>query len=269
MTGIFSFEDYRQYIKSTIQTMPKQGRGFRTRMAGALNCQTAYISQVLNGSLHLTLEQALKLSRLMAHTEEEKNYFLLLIEHERAGSKELKDHFEKQLNQSRSKQLLLRERFKTKTQMSESDKMIYYSDWQYAAIHMMITIPEFQTPSHLARALEVPEASLKTKLEFLEKCGLASMVSGRWKPGQRRIHLGSDSPLVSKHHLNWRVYGMRTLDDTLDQDLHYTSIVTLSRADAERLKVLWVEAMNRHNKLVEPSPEEVCYALVLDFFEIS
>ncbi len=269
MSGIFLFQDYRKYIKSTIQSMPKEGRGFRTRMAGALNCQTAYISQVLNGSLHLNLEQGLRLSRFMAHTEEEKNYFLLLIEYARAGSKELKDHFKKQLEQNRSKRNLLRERFKTQTQMTEADKMIYYSDWQYAAIHMMITIPEFQTPPSLARALEIPEAALKTKLEFLEKCGLASLAADKWKPGQQRIHLGGDSPLVSKHHLNWRVYGMRALDDASDQDLHYTSVVTLSRADAERLKALWVDAMDRHNKLVEPSPEEVCYVLVLDFFGIS
>jgi hypothetical protein len=69
--------------------------------ARAIGCQTAYISQVLNADLNFGLEQALKISLLLGLTEDEKRYLLFLVEKSRAGTIELKAHFQKQLEEVR------------------------------------------------------------------------------------------------------------------------------------------------------------------------
>jgi len=43
--------------------------------------------------------------------------------------------------------------------------------------------------------------------------GLAEEKEGRFKIGNSRIHLPSNSPLISKHHTNWRVKAIQTLED--------------------------------------------------------
>jgi hypothetical protein len=45
------------------------------KMAKAAGCHTAFISQVLNGSLHLSLEQAARLNSFFQHTKDEARFF--------------------------------------------------------------------------------------------------------------------------------------------------------------------------------------------------
>lgn len=53
--SIFDYSDYKAFILSVDQSRP---RGFRKSLAAAIPCQTAYVSQVLNGGAHFNLEQA-------------------------------------------------------------------------------------------------------------------------------------------------------------------------------------------------------------------
>lgn len=147
--------------------------------------------------------------------------------------------------------------------------MIYYSEWFYAAIHVLISIPRFQKVSELAPVLQIEEGKVREMLEFLVSCGLARLDGKKYVSGPSRIHLGSDSPLISKHHLNWRLLAMRALERRSDRNLHYTSVVSLSDEDVEKLRGIWVESMERHNRIVAPSPEEGCHCLVLDLFKVA
>lgn len=58
--------------------------------------------------------------------------------------------------------------------------------------------------------------------------------------------------MVSKHHINWRLEALKVLDREPDEDLHSTSIVSVSREDLPKIKSVLIEAMDRYNGIVAP-----------------
>ncbi len=59
---------------------------------------------------------------------------------------------------------------------------------------------------------------------------------------------------------------MESLERRVDRDLHYTSVISLSNTDLNRIKSLLVETMENYNQTVAHSSEEECFCLTLDFF---
>src|SRR5258708_7490388 len=98
---IFDYIDYKQYLADTIRKLPLKGHGFRSRMARAAGCRVAFISQVLNGRLHLSLEQAEAINVLLEHPSDEGDFFLLLIQYGRAGSRALQERLKSQIDRFR------------------------------------------------------------------------------------------------------------------------------------------------------------------------
>ena len=97
---IFEFDDYKAYLKHFSARRPKGGRGFRAEIARCASCQTAYVSQVLNSNANFSLEQAQALNKLLLHNKEEGQYFLLLVQFHRAGSRDLRSHFQDLINEA-------------------------------------------------------------------------------------------------------------------------------------------------------------------------
>ena len=90
----------------------------------------------------------------------------------------------------------------------------------------------------------------------------------RFEIGESRIHLSSQSPLISKHHTNWRLRALDSLDEPKARDLHYSLALTASEKDGDRLRALFLETLSRAEEIYRPSREEVAYSLCMDFFEI-
>ena len=51
---LLDYSDYKAYLRAATDA----SRGLRTALARSLGCQTAYVSQILNGGAQLSLEQA-------------------------------------------------------------------------------------------------------------------------------------------------------------------------------------------------------------------
>lgn len=77
------------------------------------------------------------------------------------------------------------------------------------------------------------------------------------------MHLHSVSPLVAKHHTNWRMRAIASLDADPGQDLHYSSVISVGEKDISKLQAILIEAIEKARALVRDSPEEagVCYSL--------
>ncbi len=88
--NIFEYKDYKSYLLAFYYLPGKRGRGVRIAMAEALNGPVSHISQVLNGSSQLTLEQAEGLNEYLGHTEDESTVFFILVQYARAGTPQLK-----------------------------------------------------------------------------------------------------------------------------------------------------------------------------------
>ena len=92
--SVYEFLTYKAYLK--YKTDNKLGHwGLKGKLAQHIGCQGTYLSQVLKGTAELSLEQAFLASDFFGHTEEEKKYFILLHQKDRAGNKDLKKFFSK------------------------------------------------------------------------------------------------------------------------------------------------------------------------------
>lgn len=268
-SGIYTAKAYKAYCLEWLHSQPEEGRGQRSVIAKAMGCQTAYVSQVLNGNAHLSAEQAHALSKHMGHNEEEMKFFLLLVQKDRAGTKDLKDYYERELELIRKNQLILKTRWKVGEEISREDQATYYSSWHYAAIHMLVTVPGFHSKSAIAKRLQLSLESTANALQFLVRTGLvAEEASGKFTGGKSRMHLGNQTADIIKHHTNWRLRALTSLDREALDELHYSSAVSIAIEDAKVIKELFVKAIENAKQKIRDSKEEEIYSLCLDFFKV-
>lgn len=264
---IFAFDDYVSYLISRLGPRNKR-TGLRRAAAQTLNCHTTYISQVLAGKVHLSLEQAIKFNDFLGHSAEESHFFVLLVSQERAGSNELKTYYKNQIEQIRLRHRELRERLQGKQDVSGEDAHRFYSQWFYQAVQTLLSIPELQNKEALASYLRMPENKISEILQFLLRAGLALNDGERYKIGPTHLFLDKTSSHINKHHMNWRLQAMDSLDRAQHEDLHYSAVATFARKDAERLRENILQCIAANSRIITGSKEEVAYVSCFDFFEL-
>jgi uncharacterized protein (TIGR02147 family) len=264
--SVFDFGEYKAFIKAWIAERPLRGRGEKARIAKAMRCHSAYVSQVLERSAQLSLEQAAALAEYMGLGEQEGRFLLLLVQSARAGSKQLRKLFDRQIQEVLEARTLLRNRMEESKTIEAKDQATYYSSYLYAAVHMAISLPGFQTKQELASWLTVPQTRIAEVLTFLAQVGLAIEEGGRYRPGQASIYLPENSPLISKHHGNWRNRAVHSMDVPQLHDLHYSSVATLNSKDLPKIRAILVKAIEEVRAVIRASTDEdtvFCYDLDL------
>ncbi|HVK60022.1 MAG TPA: TIGR02147 family protein, partial [Bdellovibrionales bacterium] len=243
-------------------------RGFRSKLAEKAGCQSGYVTQVLNGQAHFSLEQGLKVANFLGLKEREQKCFLLLVEIARAGTKELEAYFRDELRALREEHLNIKKRVGDSHSLSEHDQSIYYSSWHYLAVHVLSSLPEYNDAKSIANALKVPDEVVNGVLLFLSQVGIIEEKKGILKPGLTQVHLNRESPLIRQHHTNWRIAAIQSLMNDSKTDVHYSTVSTLSKVDAEKLRAQMVKLIENYVETVKPSPEEVMYGFNLDFYSL-
>lgn len=266
---IFEYtDDYRDPLNDILKLKGRIRKGSRGALAKAIRCQGAYISQVLAYKAHLNLEQAERLNEYFGHNRQEAHYFLLLVQKTRASTASLKKYFHEQLEDLQRQRLNLRQRFQAENKLSESDQSIYYSSWIYGAIRVLLTIPEFQTPEKIAAKLKITLNQTKEVLNFLCLRNLAKLEEGKYITTETTMYLGDDSIMLKKHHTNWRMRAIHSLDYIRPDDLHYSSVISLSHADAVEIKKIIVGFLEEVRAVIKKSPEEELFSFDIDFFRL-
>lgn len=268
MISIYEYRDYKTYLQARSQEHGLRS-GFKSGMAKACGCNNAYISSVLGGKANLSLEQADAVSAYLNLSREEAHYFLLLIQRARSGTVSLRSYFDSQIDQLLDEKLHVQRRLGGKEQLTKEDQSKYYSSWMYAAVHVALSVPRLGRSSEaLAAYFDLPLTTIHNVLEFLESAGLAVRERGGYTIGPRHIHLGNDSENIQRHHYNWRLHAIRSFERETDQNLNYSSAVTLSREDAYKVREILLSAIKNSVDLIIASPEEDVFALTVDFMSL-
>jgi uncharacterized protein (TIGR02147 family) len=267
MKSIFDFSDYRRYIEAKIEAQAIS-RGYRSRLSEVAGCQPAYFSQVLAGKSNMTSDQASNLSDYWEFNEHEADYFLALVDFERAASPSLKRRLKGKLKRLRDE---FYQDFATYRQPSVEERSaaeLYYSTWLFSAIHVLLSVVQFQTASALSAQLGVAEAEIQTLLKSMLEQGLTQEQSGSWRPVHKHLHATTSSMFSSLHHRNWRLRAIDTLAPKKPANLHYTGVYSLSESDFLKLKESLLETIDATRALVEPSREEAGACLLIDWFKV-
>lgn len=261
---VFEFKDYRDYLKSTLDAE----RGRRAHLAQALRVQPAFVSRVLAGQADFSQEHGILINGFLQHREQESEFFMTLLDLGRAGSKALRDYHLRKLEMIREKRLLVSERIGVKQSLSKEDQMTYYSAWYYAAIHILLLVREMNTPKKIAEHLNLPGLLVKDVLDFLVATGLASVGKDGYGPGVSRIHLTNESPMISKHHTNWRIRAIEALEKKNPRHLHYSGPICISHEAADQIREKLLRLLSEIEPLIRDAKEEDIYCLDLDFFKV-
>lgn len=265
--GVYAYADYKTLVRELIAAQSNGGRGVRRLLAEALRCQVAFISHVLAGQYHFSAEQAEGCARFFGLPKEETEFFLLLVSENRAATPELRSLYQRMLEERRTQNRQLQSRTKIHQTIGREEQATYYSHWYYAAVHMLLTIPAFRTPEAIRQRLKISAKVVQEVLKFLTRTGLARQENKNYLPGPALLHLAPDSPLIARHHANWRLAAIGALADEGLQDLHYSGIVSCSAAALPEVRARVAKCLEECMDIIKPSPEERLAVLCLDWFE--
>lgn len=265
---IYEYKNYKKFITEWMDQGANKGRGLRKQLAETVGCQTAYITHVLSGDYHFSLEQAEACARFMGLNESDTEFLLLLVMHQRAATKSLEKILAKQISQKREQQAILKNRVKIKEQLSLEDQAIYYSSWQYAAVHMALLNPALQSFDNLQKYFQFSTGALSSILEFLLRRGFIRQEKGLYKVTKPVLHLELDSPLLKQHHTHWRLKAIEALAYKNFENLHYSGVISLSQEDYEWVREKLSHLLKDIVEKINSSPDEKLACLTFDWFQV-
>lgn len=265
--SIFDFDDYKAFYKSWVENQPKQGHGEYRRLASAMNISSTMVSQVFKGDKHLSLEMAAEMAEYLSLTDEEAEYFILLVDFAKAGSYKLKKRFEKQVKAKRDHFKKLENRVKKNVELSDDTKAVYYSSWIYSGIRLLTDIPGADNAQVISEKLNLPRNQVQKVLDFLVSHDLVAQKNGKYTMGPTRIFLGSSNHLVARHHQNWRLQGFQKMIQSGEDNFFYTAPMVLSHEAAAKIRQELPSFVEGIVKVVQASSSEEGRCLNIDWFE--
>jgi uncharacterized protein (TIGR02147 family) len=264
---LYDYTDYRLYLK-TIFSGAGAGRGRRTHLAQYLNCQPSFLSQVFTDRAHLSLEHSLKTCDFLNFDEKESDYFMLLVSKAKSGSKGLEQYYSKKISKIKNEREEISKRIKVETNLDIADQMTYYSVWYYSAIHICVSIPGYDTVEKISDYLGLNYLVVKNALNFLFEKGFVKYSDDKYVIDSKRIHLKDGTPMLPRHHANWRIKAMEAIDQNRADELHYTAILGISKADKLLFKQRLLDLVEEFEPIIVKSKEEVETVLLLDLFNV-
>jgi predicted transcriptional regulator len=263
---LFEFDDYKALVNARFQAAP---RGEKQRLAKFIGCQDSYVSLVLAGDRHFSIEQAEATARYLHLDDEETEFFLLLVNLARAATRSLRSYFERQISARRRARLNLRRRMEISAELSDADKMVYYGDILFAKIHMCVTLEGEWTISSLSDRFRVDSSRVAFILRFLTERGFVRARGSVYEGANKYLFLDKNSPFLSQHHANFRLDSLQAAraGSSSTDNVHLSLAVTMSETHVEELKRRIAQFIEQTSALIKKSPEEKLMMFNLDFYE--
>lgn len=263
---IFGFTDYRAYLRRQIDYLKQSGVSNLTRIAGEVGMHTSYLGHVIGGTKNLSFEQATELAEALKLTPLEQEYFYALVHLDKAGNQKAKKYW------SQKREEILAERSKVKSrvgehvELSDHDRAVFYSTWIYVAVFAATFIDDGQTLDQIAPRFDLTRIKAEEVLNFLVRTGICERQGAKYKPGTTFVYIPNDSPLVVKHHTNWRMRAIQKMDTREAKELFFTSPMSMSLADFAKVRELLAKSIEETLEICKASPAEEVICLNIDLF---
>ena len=266
---IFDFDDYRAFLTHFLSLLPRKGYGEARKMASHLQVSSTFISQVFHGTKELNLEQADLLADYLGLVGIERDYFILLVEKERAGTKSLKQYWISKLADVKKASLKIANRVSDYRILTDEEKSIFYSSFIYSCVHAYASTSEKgRSLEEVKDRFDLSRTRAGEILKFLCEIGLCKEQGTLYVVTDNRTHVSKGSPHLLRHHANWRMKAIQYSEDLTDEELMYTANISISKKDFQTIRSEIVEMIKKMVQTAkESNPEEIAQ-LNLDFFWI-
>jgi len=269
MMSIFQYSHYKDFLKAYIVALPKKGRGEINRMAEYLRVHPTLISQVLNGnSKDFTAEQGYKLCDYLGLQSIEADYWILLVQRERAGTSEFKKYFSAKIDEIKKTSMQVAKRLDRHHRLTDRERSVFYSSWLYSAIRLFTSVGKGQNADSIAERFSISRSEASRILNFLKNTNLCIEKNGSYYLGPQHTHLEFGSPFLSRHHINWRIKAMQRSENLQDEEMMFTAPFSISKNDFIRIREELMKLIKTATKQIKDSPAEEIACLNLDLFWI-
>ncbi len=265
--NLFDFSDYRDYLGAWLKSAKSSKTFNLSRLAEIAGVHPTFLSHILKGTKHLSLEQAALISDHLEHTKLEQDYFMTLINLDRAGSKRLRDYWLEKKSILEAEKNKLGRRFDRHRELSTDQRAEFYSSWIYAAVWAATSINDRQTLTQLAIRFNISRDRAEEILGFLVGTGLCTEKHGYYAMGDAHIHVPNESPFVVKHHLNWRMKAVQKMDTREPNELFFTSPMSISVDDFAKIRELLNKLIKEAVDIAKKSKSQEVACLNIDFFK--
>lgn len=266
---IFGFVLYKDYINQYFESLPKGGRGQYKKLAESLAVSTVVISQTLKGERDLSSENAFKVSKFLKLNLFETQYFLKMVDYQKAGNFELKSFLLQELKQMQKESKKVKSRYEKTHELNDEDKFQFYSDRFYSSIRMASSLPDLNSVKDFADYFHLSIDKAEEIVEFLLKTKLCVQKNDKITRGTQHTFLPASSPYIKNHHKNWRLFGIQKIDQLETEDeLMYTAPMSLSREAYQQLRVNLLKTIEETVKIIAPSEDEMIACLNIDLLKI-
>ncbi len=279
MISVYKFKNAIQLIAVKTKVL---GLTYR-EIAEESRIHASYFSRVMMGKANFSTDQLFRIGEKLKFQSDELDYFLVLGSFELAITSSEKNYFSEKIKRVQHEKLKISERLdskKVEIHRSAAEELrfeIYYQDALTAEVHMWLTIDEYKiNPSWIANQLKISQARLEKELLKLEKLNLLKRKQGKIIEVLSDLHLGEDSPISYRNHINWRLKAIQNLEsgsaaedsaELKSTDYHLSVAFSADRETKEELRALIQDFILEAKKKVGfcSKPTEV-YHLMLDLF---
>lgn len=267
--NIFKCFSYKEFLLKIFDSDSLE-KGQRSKLATHLGCQTGLISQVMNGERHFSLEQLIEIANFYELKGDEKDFFMLLGQFEKAANPSLKKYYEEKIEKMR----LGRQRLPSATSrtVSEIEFGLYHSKWYNHALHVLLEAHPEGNRDVLAQILRITPKKVDEALEFLIQIGAAKKVNQKYQVIEINNSASRNSPWVDGIHQDFRLEAIKSLDLRSLEDSHYSRFFLANSKKMALIQEELADFMKKLNQLierVEPEDKELpkqLGALCLDSF---
>lgn len=236
MKTLFELSDYKAWMKQRIRSLPRGGHGELSRIAQHLGVHVTLVSHILKADKDFTVEQGYLLTEYFGLTELETEFFILLVQINRAGNHKLHSFYNRQLGQLKTKSLDLQSRFNVDRRLSLEESSKFYSSWLYSAVRIFTSIHDGCTRSQIQSYFHLGDSETDEILEFLIECKLCQKQGDRYSVGPQTTHLPFGSTFLKSHLKNWRIKALESANGLSADEVMYSSCLSLSEKDFKMLR---------------------------------
>lgn len=265
---VFEYTNYKAFLKDSIASLPNGGRGEVNRMAKYIGVHPTLISQVLNGQRDFSAEQAHRLCGYLGLPPIDTDFFLLLLQQERAGTAELKKYYKAKMEEVKKASLKIANRLAEHRTLSDYERSIFYSSWLYMAAWLFTSVDDGQTLDAVSQRFSISRAHASEILQFLKSVQLCSEKNGIYQMLSQHLHLEHGSPFLARHHTHWRVKSLQRIEDLSEEELLFTSPFSVGKKDFRKIREQIIELIKSTSAVIKDSPAEDIACMNLELFWI-
>lgn len=223
--SLFRFENYREVLASKISENKRQ-KGCKALLATAMGVHSSHVSHVLTGTNHLNSEQGAALCEFWKLDANEADYFLTLIENDRASTSALRDRLRNRLEEIRHRRTALPRLPVDFGPISVEASLRFFSKWYLPVIHSALSIPSHRTIKSLAVNLHLSEDLVESSLKWLEEKHMVKHENDQWHPVA--FGLTTDSrEFQALYHQEIRKRASEDLAQGPSDSTHYTMLCAI------------------------------------------